>query len=265
MATKTVAQAISFLTQVIKRDGSVKPFDSGKIASALLRAGQASGEFGSAEAERLTQQAVLQKIAPNRAIPHVEQIQDAVETVLFDAGHRNTLRAYIVYREQHSSLRTDRQTLVDVESSINEYLRDPVVLRKRGLDVEPDPIQQRQDFRQPFRVGAGAVQSDIESQFAHRADGVRQRRIDGRFTAAEYHRIDQPDPPLQQIQHLLPRERTLAQARLQMRVMAITAAPRATLHEHHRRQFARVIGGSERRYAAHFQRSLTGQAGHSLQ
>lgn len=86
MATKTAAQAISFLMQVIKRDGSVKQFDSGKIASALLHAGRASGEFGSAEAERLTQQAVLQKIASDSAAPHIEQIQDAVETALFNAG-----------------------------------------------------------------------------------------------------------------------------------------------------------------------------------
>jgi ribonucleoside-triphosphate reductase len=42
--------------------------------------------------------------------------------VLFEAGYRATLRAYIVYREQHKKLRTDRATLVDVESSINEYL-----------------------------------------------------------------------------------------------------------------------------------------------
>ncbi|MDP3841498.1 MAG: ribonucleoside triphosphate reductase [Oxalobacteraceae bacterium] len=122
MTASTAAQAISFLTQVIKRDGSVKPFDSGKIASALLRAGQASGEFGSDQAQLLTRKAVLQEIALDGSAPQIEQIQDAVENVLFDAGYRNTLRAYIVYREQHSALRTDRKTLVDVEASINEYL-----------------------------------------------------------------------------------------------------------------------------------------------
>jgi anaerobic ribonucleoside-triphosphate reductase len=36
---------------------------------------------------------------------------------------RKTLRAYIVYREQHKKLRSDRKTLVDVESSMNEYLQ----------------------------------------------------------------------------------------------------------------------------------------------
>src|SRR3954470_21323110 len=116
-------RAITFLTHIIKRDGSVKPFDPNKILSALLRAGQATGEFGHEEAEALTLQAVMQRIQlQGTAAPHIEQIQDVVETVLFDAGYRKTLRAYVIYREQHKKLRSDRKTLVDVESSINEYL-----------------------------------------------------------------------------------------------------------------------------------------------
>jgi anaerobic ribonucleoside-triphosphate reductase len=45
-----------------------------------------------------------------------------VEQTLIAANHLKTARAYIVYREQHAKLRADRKTLVDVESSINEYL-----------------------------------------------------------------------------------------------------------------------------------------------
>ena len=37
--------------EVIKRDGRRAMFDAAKIRSALLRAGQASGEFGEAEAD----------------------------------------------------------------------------------------------------------------------------------------------------------------------------------------------------------------------
>ena len=123
MTPATTPQAVFFLTQIIKRDGCTKPFDAGKIRSALERAGQASGEFDAAQAEHLTEQAVLKRIqlSGNRA-PHIEQIQDVVEAVLYDAGYRKTLRAYIVYREQHKKLRADRKTLVDVESSMNEYL-----------------------------------------------------------------------------------------------------------------------------------------------
>ena len=52
----------------------------------------------------------------------MEQIQDVAEQTLIAANHLATARAYIVYREQHAQLRADKQTLVDVESSINEYL-----------------------------------------------------------------------------------------------------------------------------------------------
>lgn len=110
-------------THVIKRDGRITPFDAGKIASALARAAQATGEFDPAQAQRLTHDRVLPKITGEAPFtPSIEQIQDAVEAALFDAAYRKTLRAYIVYREQHKKLRSDRQTLVDVESSINEYL-----------------------------------------------------------------------------------------------------------------------------------------------
>ncbi|MBE0533460.1 MAG: ribonucleoside triphosphate reductase [Rhodospirillales bacterium] len=109
--------------QVIKRDGRVVPFEGERIVSAVRRAGEASGEFGEEEARLLTAQVL--KVLRHRfeaGAPAIEQIQDIVEQVLISANHFKTARAYIVYREQHGKLRRDRQTLVDVASSINEYL-----------------------------------------------------------------------------------------------------------------------------------------------
>jgi anaerobic ribonucleoside-triphosphate reductase len=113
--------------EAIKRDGRRVPFDAGKIHSALIRAGSASGEFGEDEADLLTAQ--VTKVLIHRFCHHlhgqapaIEQIQDVVEQTLIAANHLKTARAYIVYREQHAKLRADRKTLVDVESSINEYL-----------------------------------------------------------------------------------------------------------------------------------------------
>jgi anaerobic ribonucleoside-triphosphate reductase len=110
-------------THIVKRDGTTQAFDAAKIASALLRAGLASGEFSQEVARQLCAQ-VLAMVTelPAHQIPQIEQIQDMAESVLFLGGYRQTLRAYIVYREQHQKLRADSKTLVDVESSINEYL-----------------------------------------------------------------------------------------------------------------------------------------------
>jgi ribonucleoside-triphosphate reductase (formate) len=110
-------------TMVAKRDGGTQPFRREKIEAALLLAGRASGEFDLREACQLADCALLH-LASARTPDAltVEQIQDTVEDVLYDAGYRQTLRRYVVYREQHATLRQDRQSLVDVETSINEYL-----------------------------------------------------------------------------------------------------------------------------------------------
>ena len=109
---------------VQKRDGSVIPFDAGKIQAAILRAGQATGEFGELEAQLIAAQAL--KVLGHRfgqgRTPDIEGIQDVVEQLLISANHFETARAYIVYREQHKKLREDRRTLVDVAASVNEYL-----------------------------------------------------------------------------------------------------------------------------------------------
>ena len=108
---------------VVKRSGDRVPFDRTKIQSAITRAGKASSEFDEAEAALLTIQAVkvLSFRFPGEA-PEIEQIQDVVEQVLISANHFQTARAYIVYREQRARVREDRKMLVDVVSSIDEYL-----------------------------------------------------------------------------------------------------------------------------------------------
>ncbi len=109
--------------EVVLRSGQRVPFDAERIRAALASAGQASGEYGADEAALLTSQ--VTKVLIHRfqgEAPTIEQIQDVAEQTLIAANHLATARAYIVYREQHATLRADKQTLVDVESSINEYL-----------------------------------------------------------------------------------------------------------------------------------------------
>ncbi len=108
---------------IIKREGEQVPFNAEKIRSAIERAGSASGEYDALEAQLLTAQAVkvLQHRFGDGAVD-IEQIQDIVEQVLISANHYETARAYIVYREQRARVRADLKTVVDVETSMNEYL-----------------------------------------------------------------------------------------------------------------------------------------------
>ena len=108
---------------IIKRDGSIVDFERSKIAAAIEKAGAATGEFGPDEAAILSGQAC--KVIAHRfdgASPTIEEVQDIVEQTLIAANHFKTARAYIVYREQRQRARRDRDTYIDVTSSVNEYL-----------------------------------------------------------------------------------------------------------------------------------------------
>ncbi len=109
---------------LLKRDGSVKDFDSEKIVRAVAKAGKATQEFDEAIARAIVEERVLPKLCTDRPgiTLHIEEVQDAVEHSLFDAGYFTTLRAYIVYRESRAKARDAKKSWVNVESSINEYL-----------------------------------------------------------------------------------------------------------------------------------------------
>lgn len=110
-------------SSIVKRDGSLASFDQSKITAAIEKAGEATGEFGPDEAIILSGQVC--KVIAHRfdgAAPTVEEIQDIVEQTLIAANHFATARAYIVYREKRSQTRRDRETYIDVTSSVNEYL-----------------------------------------------------------------------------------------------------------------------------------------------
>ncbi len=122
--TEELPTASKLPDMVIKRDGRQARFDAGKILSAIHHAGMATEEFSIDEARRLTLQVL--KVLHHRyaeSLPDIEQIQDVVEQVLITSDHYRTARAYIVYREQHGKLRRDQTTMINVETSMNEYLQ----------------------------------------------------------------------------------------------------------------------------------------------
>jgi ribonucleoside-diphosphate reductase alpha chain len=101
--------------QVIRRNGSVTPFDSSKIAVALTKAFLAV-EGNSAAASRrvhdavteLTSQIVanLTRRADAGRTFHIEAIQDQVELALMRGEHHKVARAYVLYREDRARERT---------------------------------------------------------------------------------------------------------------------------------------------------------------
>ncbi len=111
------------IESVTKRDGTLAPFDSSKIYNAIKKAGTTTGEFGDQESWLLTAQVL--KVLKHKfaeSLPSIEQIQDIVEQVLISSNYFATAKAYILYRDQRNRARADHKVMVDVESSINEYL-----------------------------------------------------------------------------------------------------------------------------------------------
>ncbi len=94
-------------THIKKRNGRIDEFDSSKITAAIAKAGNATGEFDEHTAKKLTLRGLslaheMQLSSP----PEVEEIQDIVERVLIDSPYFKTAKAYIIYREQHSQIRS---------------------------------------------------------------------------------------------------------------------------------------------------------------
>lgn len=119
----SVAEENIGIDNVAKRDGTLAPFDSTKIYNAINKAGTTTKEFGEEESWLLTAQVLkVLKHKFESALPSIEQIQDVVEQVLISANYFATAKAYILYRDQRQRVRNDKKVMVDVESSINEYL-----------------------------------------------------------------------------------------------------------------------------------------------
>ena len=111
------------IEKVIKRDGTLAPFDTNKIYNAINKAGTTTKEFGEEESWLLTGQVLkVLKHKFSETLPSIEQIQDIVEQTLISANYFATAKAYILYRDQRSRTREGQKVKVDVESSINEYL-----------------------------------------------------------------------------------------------------------------------------------------------
>lgn len=112
------------IQNVSKRDGTLAPFEAVKIYDAILKAGTSTGELSEKQARNLTEKVLLEiSIAyDEKEVVSIEEIQDLVEKVLIKENFFKTAKAYILYREKRAWMRHDKKTMVDVESSINEYL-----------------------------------------------------------------------------------------------------------------------------------------------
>ena len=98
---------------ITKRNGRVEAFDSAKIRNAISKAFQSSSVFPSDDRLDSIVASVVSQAEMKDAVS-VEQIQDIVEEKLMEAGYYKTAKAYILYREGRSNLRSERNDLISL-------------------------------------------------------------------------------------------------------------------------------------------------------
>jgi ribonucleoside-diphosphate reductase alpha chain len=103
--------------RVIRRNGQLTEFDANKIATAMTKAFLAvEGDTAIASnritdaVETLTEQVIkgLSRRLHDEGKVHIEDIQDQVELALMRAEYHKVARAYVLYREEHALLRSEK-------------------------------------------------------------------------------------------------------------------------------------------------------------
>jgi len=116
----------SKVKKVIKRDGSVKDFNPEKVYTAVLKAFSVTREGKESDAWLVADE-VMDSLNKNfnggsGRIPHVEEIQNFVESALMSLGYKKTAKAYILYREQHRGIRETKKVLEGAIDLVDQYL-----------------------------------------------------------------------------------------------------------------------------------------------
>ncbi len=112
--------------RVVKRDGSIVPFERKRIENAIYAAARAVGNGEGRQWAETLSWAVTglleERFGGDGRVPHVEEIQDIVEEVLIKSGNPRVAKAYILYRQQRAELRDARRMLLDGEKLVEDYL-----------------------------------------------------------------------------------------------------------------------------------------------
>ncbi|MDR2195010.1 MAG: ribonucleoside-diphosphate reductase subunit alpha [Gallionellaceae bacterium] len=144
--------------KVIRRNGSVVPFEPAKIAIAMTKAFLAvNGGQGAASArvreqvEQLTTAVVsaLLRSRPHGGTLHIEDIQDQVELSLMRSGEHDVARSYVLYRERRAQERAKAKKEAAGEAE------QPVMQVRDGAATRPLNIEKLRALIETSCVGLG--------------------------------------------------------------------------------------------------------------
>jgi ribonucleoside-triphosphate reductase len=179
--------------QVRKRDGRLVPYARAKIADAIYRAAESVGGRDRFLAEQLAGvvETLLAKKGPS--LPSIEDVQDAVEKVLIEAGHARTAKAFILYRDQRARRRLEQEpqpdlplvggTLGQSATPFSKAGLAEALVREDGLtQAEAEEVARAVEGRllaaRLRRVGPGLVAALVRAEMFSRGRDSRLGRVD---------------------------------------------------------------------------------------
>ncbi|MGD9738153.1 MAG: ribonucleoside-diphosphate reductase subunit alpha [Bauldia sp.] len=134
LSPPTVAPVATPDHQVIRRNGTVTPFDASKITVALTKAFLAVEGNAASDSRRIHETvddltgevvAALTRRPELGRTFHIETIQDQVELALMRGGHHKVARAYVLYREERARARAaETLRVVATEPAVRVRLSD---------------------------------------------------------------------------------------------------------------------------------------------
>ncbi len=186
------------IDKVRKRDGRVVDYDEAKLAEAIHRAARAAGHDNRYLADDLAGVVTtyLERYH-DREIPSSEEIQRMVEKILFETGHGEVARAYLLFRETQGraaaepasppgELFPSEPVLVEAATrdEVSAWGRDRIsaaLVKEAGLDASTageiaSAVEQR-IFREGHRrVSSSLIRELVNQELLARGHATKMRR-----------------------------------------------------------------------------------------
>ncbi len=145
-----ITQTAPGLIKVVRRNGTVTPFDANKIAVAMTKAFLAVEGDTAAGSSRIHEKVsgLTKKIAEtftrrlhSHGTIHIEEIQDQVELELMRTGEYKVAKAYVLYREERRRIRDQEKT--ESESKKSSYVLHVTFPDGTVKPLDMDGLQQQ--------------------------------------------------------------------------------------------------------------------------
>lgn len=177
-----IAQTAPGLIKVIRRNGTVTPFDANKIAVAMTKAFLAVEGDTAASSSRIYEKVaqLTKKIADtferrlqSGGTIHIEEIQDQVELELMRTAEYKVAKAYVLYREERRRIREKetKEAEAKKETPLHVTLADGSV---QPLDLESLKLQVATACQNLSNVTPDLVIEDVKRNLF---DKVQQREV----------------------------------------------------------------------------------------